>query len=51
MNPRVNAFKVAPGAYKAMMGLETYLANCGLEKTLRELVKLRASLQRNKRQP
>jgi AhpD family alkylhydroperoxidase len=35
--------KAAPGAMRAMRGLEAYLANCGLEPSLRELVKLRAS--------
>jgi AhpD family alkylhydroperoxidase len=33
----------APGAYKALMGLETYLASCGLETNLLHLLKLRAS--------
>jgi AhpD family alkylhydroperoxidase len=35
--------KAAPGAMRAMNGLETYLASCGLESSLKELVKLRAS--------
>src|SRR5207302_4709550 len=35
--------KVAPGAYKAMLGLERYLAHCDLEPSLKELVKTRAS--------
>jgi len=35
--------KAAPGAMKAMSGLDAYLARCGLEASLRELVKLRAS--------
>ena len=43
MNPRINFVKVAPDAYRAMAGLEKYLVDCGLEKPLRELVKLRAS--------
>jgi AhpD family alkylhydroperoxidase len=43
MSPRINFVKIAPEAYRAMAGLEAYLANCGLEKSLRELVKLRAS--------
>ena len=43
MSPRINIAKTAPEAYRAMAALETYLANCGLEKSLRELVKLRAS--------
>src|SRR5829696_3477066 len=33
----------APEGYKAMMGLETYLASCGLEVGLIHLIKLRAS--------
>src|SRR5215471_19179818 len=33
----------APGAYKALMGLEAYLASCGLETNLLHLMKLRAS--------
>ena len=33
----------APGAYKAMLGLEQYLHDCGLEGSLIHLIKLRAS--------
>lgn len=43
MEERLNYGKAAPGAMKAMNGLENYLANCGLEPSLKELVKLRAS--------
>ncbi len=43
MEPRISYSKVAPGAYKAMMGLETYTNNCGLERSLLDLVRLRAS--------
>jgi AhpD family alkylhydroperoxidase len=43
MDPRLDAAKAAPGAYKAMAGLEAYLAHCSLEKPLIELVKMRAS--------
>jgi AhpD family alkylhydroperoxidase len=43
MKPRINLVEVATDAYRAMASLEKYLANCGLEKPLRELVKLRAS--------
>jgi alkylhydroperoxidase family enzyme len=43
MATRMNYAKAAPGAMRAMNGLETYLADCGLEPSLRELVKLRAS--------
>ena len=35
--------KVAPGTYRAMLGLEHYLHECGLEESLLHLVKLRAS--------
>ena len=43
MEPRINYGKVAPGARKAMMGLEAYANNCGLERSLLDLVRLRAS--------
>ncbi len=43
MKPRIEYRKVAPGALEAMSGLERYLAGCGLEPSLLELVKLRAS--------
>jgi AhpD family alkylhydroperoxidase len=43
MATRIAYMKVAPGAYKAMLGLEDYLNQCGLEKSLLHLVKLRAS--------
>jgi AhpD family alkylhydroperoxidase len=43
MNPRINFTKLAPEAYRAMAALESYLASSGLEKSLRELVKMRAS--------
>jgi AhpD family alkylhydroperoxidase len=42
MQPRLN-MQVAPGAYKAMLGLEDYLHKCGLEESLIHLIKLRAS--------
>ena len=35
--------KTAPEAYRALRGVETYLADCGLEHALIELVKFRAS--------
>ncbi len=31
MQPRIDTAKVAPGVYKAMTGLETYLHQSGLE--------------------
>ena len=43
MQPRIQYAKIAPGAMTAMMALETYVRHCGLEHSLIELVKLRAS--------
>src|SRR5260370_19839924 len=43
MGTRMNYSKAAPGVMKAMNGLESYLADCGLEPALQDLVKLRAS--------
>jgi AhpD family alkylhydroperoxidase len=43
MQPRIDGAKVAPGGYKAMLGLEAYLHDCGLEIPLLHLIKLRAS--------
>jgi AhpD family alkylhydroperoxidase len=43
MQPRINALKVAPGAYHAMLGLESYIHQSGLEIPLLHLIKLRAS--------
>ncbi len=43
MQPRIEYATVALGAIKAMYGLERYLSECGLEPSLRELVKIRAS--------
>jgi AhpD family alkylhydroperoxidase len=43
MQPRIEYTKVAPGAMKAMRGLEDYLASCGLEPSLLDLVRTRAS--------
>lgn len=43
MEARMDYAKAAPGVMKAMSGLDAYLARCGLEASLRELVKLRAS--------
>jgi len=36
--------KASPGAIKAMSGLEVHIRNCGLERSLLHLIKLRASL-------
>jgi AhpD family alkylhydroperoxidase len=43
MEGRIAMAKVAPGAYRAMLGLEEYLHQSGLEQSLMDLVKLRAS--------
>lgn len=43
MSSRIQYSKVAPGANRAMLGLEEYLHNCGLEASLLELIKMRAS--------
>jgi AhpD family alkylhydroperoxidase len=40
---RMNYQQAAPGGVKALLGLERYLATCGLEPGLMDLVKLRAS--------
>ncbi len=43
MTARLDPYKAAPKAVAAMMGLETYVSNCSLEHSLKELVKTRAS--------
>lgn len=43
LKPRVDYAKVASRGYEAMRGLEAYIRQSGLEPTLLELVKLRAS--------
>lgn len=44
MHERLNGYKVAPDAYKAIMGLETYITrDSGLDPALIHLIKLRAS--------
>src|SRR5690349_23314506 len=43
MEPRLEYAKVAPGAAKAMQQLEAYARHSGLEPSLLELVKMRAS--------
>lgn len=43
MTQRLNAYQVAPAAYEPMLNLSKYVAECGLEHSLLELVKLRAS--------
>jgi len=41
---RIDYYTVAPGGVKALHALEQYVRTSGLEATLIELVKLRASL-------
>ena len=43
MSARLDAAKIAPAAYHAMLGLEHYVQQSGLESSLIHLVKLRAS--------
>ena len=43
MQPRINISSTNPGAYKAMLGLETFLGQCGLDKKLLDLLRLRVS--------
>jgi len=40
---RLNDARATTDAYRAMRGLESYVRQCGLEKSLLELVKMRAS--------
>lgn len=43
MEPRIKYAQVAPEGYRAMAGLQRYITNSGLEHSLLELVKIRAS--------
>ena len=43
MKPRIDFTRVSPRALQAMMGLQTYVNNSGLEHSLLELMKMRAS--------
>ncbi|MBV6433795.1 MAG: hypothetical protein IANPNBLG_04022 [Bryobacteraceae bacterium] len=43
MQPRLDYRKVAPGAIEAMLAVERYVRNSGLDARLLELVRLRAS--------
>ncbi|MEW9900942.1 carboxymuconolactone decarboxylase family protein [Chitinivorax sp. PXF-14] len=43
MTPRFDLYETGPAAVKAMLGLEAYLSQCGLDKRLIELIKLRCS--------
>jgi AhpD family alkylhydroperoxidase len=43
MEARIDYLKVGRGVYEAMLGLEKYLHQCGLEQKLLDLIKLRVS--------
>jgi AhpD family alkylhydroperoxidase len=43
MQERLSYTSAAPDGYKALAGVESYLRRCGLERSLIELVKMRAS--------
>jgi AhpD family alkylhydroperoxidase len=43
MQARLDAYKAAPAVMKAVLALESYVQKCGLEPSLIDLVKLRAS--------
>lgn len=43
MEPRMNLYDLEPKALEALLGVETYVRNSGLSKTLLELIKIRAS--------
>lgn len=43
MQARLNPSTASPDAYKAVLALNTYVQNCGLEHSLLELIKIRAS--------
>ena len=43
MSSRPNLFELAPAGYRALAAIEAYLKTCGLEPSLIELVKMRAS--------
>ena len=43
MKPRLEYHQAASGAFQAMLGMEKYVRACGLEHSLLELIKTRAS--------
>lgn len=43
MKPRLDYQRANPGAFNAMLGMEKYVRQCGLEYSLIELIKTRAS--------
>ncbi len=44
MQPRFNFFKASPESYKAVVALEEFVQNSGLERRFIHLIKLRASI-------
>ena len=43
MQQRIDLTKVSPAAYQAVSALQAYVDNSGLDRRLRELIKIRAS--------
>ncbi len=43
MKPRIDYTQVSPAAFHAMLAFETFVHGCGLDPTLLELIKIRAS--------
>ena len=43
MNARIEWFQASPGATQALLGVQAFINDCGLEHPLLELVKMRAS--------
>lgn len=43
MEPRLNPYQIAPNGYQAVAALQKYVDSSGLERSLLELVRLRAS--------
>lgn len=43
MSSRIEFTKASPGAYRTMLAMQEYVHSCGLEASLLELVKMRAS--------
>ena len=43
MEPRIDYLKSARGAYHALLGVEHYLQQCGLDESLQNIIKLRVS--------
>jgi AhpD family alkylhydroperoxidase len=43
MTERIDYSKVIPAGYRAILGLEKYLESCGLEQSLLDLIRMRAS--------